>query len=397
MKNRIFISLAISFLLFGCGGGGSSSSVDKPHTDIVASRSGTILVVDNMKKDVRLSSDRENARFEFVDKDNVPYGAELSRYTGLLVFRALGSIGDVDKVTVRAVDDSGWKSESLTLTFKTVSSDSATRKEYIKTGADDGSSGLERNFVKTDNGYIKDPFDNIWENNITGKSLENKIYLVAKNRCEIKRIRDKGSNWRVPTADEYLNLINYSKTTGAGMLDDTFDEANLTSWVEPENGKYFVVSETNGLLLEVKSYSKYPVRCINAPKKDISHIVSTDRYTDITRDFNTNLQWSYAGINSYRKIVDDINQTASEYCAEYDDGSGWRLPSINEVRSIVEDGTISTLIMSNSKVIISSTPYKSNDQKVKASNYIVGFNDGIVVGASPVDQKYPITCVKEIK
>ncbi len=392
MKNKILISLATSFLLFGCGGG--TSSVSKPSKDIVASGVGTILVVEGMKKDVKLRSDRENARFEFVDKANVPSGTELSRYTGILTFRALNGVGNTEDVLVRAVDDSGWKSENLTLVFKTVSSDGVAQRSYIKTSVDDNSAGLERNFVKTDDGYVKDPFGNVWENNITGKLAEPKMYLLSELRCEILHQMNKNSNWRVPTADELLNLIDYDKEFGANMLNDTFEDTNLTSWAKPEGENQLIFSPLSGLLFNSEILDKYPVRCVNAPENKTDHVVSTDRFTDITYDFSTSLMWSPISQDKY-----SIESNASQYCAGYNQPNGeWRLPNINEVRSIVENGFVSYSIIGPNTIMPSSTLLNNNDANARGSHYVL-LADGKTskVAVSYSDTLYSITCVKKIE
>lgn len=388
MKNQIFISLAASFLLFGCGGGTSTSSDSK--SDIVASRVGTIFVVEGMKKDVVLSSDREDTWYEFVDKENIPQGTELVKYTGKLIFRALNSVSSIEKISVIAVDDSGWKSEPLILVFETVSSNTVNRA-FIKTGADDNGTGLERSFTKVENGYIRDPFGNVWENNITGELAEPKMYLLSELRCEILHQTNQNSNWRVPTVDELLNLIDYNKSVGTNMLDGTFEDINLTSWAKSKDYNQVIVSQLSGLTFDADIVDKYPVRCINAPANETPHVVSTDRTSDITHDFSTNLMWSISS-NEPMKIVDAV-----DYCEAYDGGSGWRLPSFNEVRSIVEGDTISTLIMANSKTVVSSTPYKSSDNSVNPSVYIVNFYDNkIAYSSAPIDEyEYYITCVKK--
>lgn len=392
MKNKIFISLATSFLLLGCGGG--TSSISKPNKDIVASGTGTILVVEGMKKDVVLSSDRENARFEFVDKENIPSGTELSRYTGVLTFRALTGVGNIENISVRAVDDSGWKSANLTLVFKTVSSDGVVQKSYIKTSVDDDSAGLERSFVKTDDGYVKDSFGNVWENNITGKLAEPKMYLLSELRCEMLHQMNKNSNWRVPTADELLNLIDYGKEFGTNMLDDTFEDINLTTWAKTEGENQLMFSPLSGLLFNAEVLDKYPVRCINAPENKTDHVVSTDRFSDITYDFSTSLMWSPMSQDKY-----SIESNASEYCAGYNTLNGqWRLPSINEVRSIVENGSVSYGIIGQNTIIPSSTLLNNSDANARESHYVL-LVDGETskVSVSYSDTLYPITCVKKIE
>jgi hypothetical protein len=393
MKNKIFISLATSFLLFGCGSG--TSSVSKPSTEITANITDTILVVDNMKKDVLIRSDRENVWFEFADKTNVPSGTELSKYTGRLIFRALNGVGSIEKVSVRAADDSGWKSDNLTLVFKTVSSDSVIKKRYIRTGADDNGTGLERSFVQTDDGYVNDPFGNVWENNISGKSAEPNMYLLSKQRCEILHQMNKNSNWRVPTSDELLNLIDYGKEFGTNMLDDIFADINLTTWAKAEGENQLIFSPLSGLIFNAKIINKYPVRCINAPENKIDHVVSTDRFSDITYDFSTSLMWSPMSKDKY-----SIETNASQYCKEYNQNANgqWRLPSINEVRSIVENHFVSYNIIGQNTIIPSSTLVNNKDINARRTHYVLSV-DGKTskVAVSYSDNLYYITCVRTIE
>jgi hypothetical protein len=101
--------------------------------------------------------------------------------------------------------------------------------------------------------------------------------------------------------------------------------------------------------------------------------------------------------NAKRKIIDNIEENASKYCSNYDGSSGWRLPNINEIRSVVEGNTISSNILGSSTVVISSTPYVSADKNSRPANYIIGIeNNKIVYGISYSDMEYTVTCVKEI-
>ncbi len=381
MKNKIFISLVVS-LFFGCGGGTSSGS--KLNTDIVASMADTILVVENMKKDVLLSSDKENAWFEFADRENIPQGTELSKYTGVLTFRALNGVGSIEEVLVRAANDSGWRSDPITLKFKTVSSSGVLVKKPLKVG--------DKEFKVSDNGYVVDLYGNSWENNLTEDGAnESKFYILARNRCEIKKLKNGGSNWRAPTTDELLDLIDYTKVAGNSMLDDAFMESNLTLWAESTGGKYFAFSQTTGLVYEAKSIDKFPLRCINAPKNRIEHVISTDRFNDITYDFTRSLMWLSMSTEKY-----SIDQNATEYCANYDNSSGWRLPTINEARSIVEGGVVPYSIKGNAYLIVSSTPYNNPDTDARKTNYaLVISKNSTMLGLAYRDVPYPITCVKE--
>ena len=391
MKKIILLPhILTAFLFIGCGDSGSGSSAFELSTN-----SSEYIVVEGMKKDVRLNSNRENVTFEFVDKSEAP-DTELNN--GVVEYRSPQNSGEEDqKIIVKAVDSKGDESQPLTLSFQTVSSNISVTRGILKTGSNDGNAGVDRNFIENSDGNIIDPFGNIWENRLEEKSLENKLYINAKNRCDILRLINKGTQWRVPTADEMLNLMDYSKASGSSMLDDTFVDINLTSWVSSNDGRYLVVTQSNGLVQEMSFLDKYPVRCINASINEDKHIVSTNRYNDReTVDFSTGLQWSAMTDNSLRKIVDDVNQTAAEYCSEYDNASGWRLPNINEVRSIIENGTISTNILGNYTIIVSSTPYNNSDENATLAHYTVGVEDNkISYGVSYADILYSITCVKE--
>lgn len=395
MKKIILLSQTIiTFLFIGCGSGGSSGS----SAFEISSNSSEYIVVEGMKKDIVFNANSENATFEFVDKSEAP-DTELNNLTGVLEYRSPQSTGGADqKVIVKAIDVNGKDSDPLTISFHTVSSSILPTRTLLKTGAIDGGSGINRNFSKNSDDNIIDPFGNIWENKLEDKLLDNKMYISAKNRCEILRLTNTGTQWRIPTADEMLILMDYSKVSGASMLDNAFEDINLTSWVESEDGKYLVVAQSNGLVQEVSFTDRYPVRCIDSSKSENNHIVSTDRFNNrATIDFSTGLQWSAMTEDSLRKIIDDDNQTASEYCTEYDDASGWRLPNINEVRSIIEKGTISTYIMATNTVIISSTPYNDSNLTARAAYYLIGFDDDnkIFHSVSYADILYPITCVKE--
>jgi len=394
MNNKFLISLVILVTLFiGCGTTSSDSGTDT--SSLTASITGDILVVEGMKKDVKLSSSRENVTFQIVNKDN-NIDVEINRYTGILVYWPKNDVGMVENIVVKAVDDTGWESDSLTLSFKTVDDSTSATQSILKTGADDNGSGIAREFKEDSDGNIIDPLGNIWENDFDAKALESKMYLLAKNRCEIKRLSHKGTNWRVPTVNELLNLMDYSKASGTTMMEDIFQNPNLTTWAKAEGNNYYVVSPINGLALGVPYIEKYPVRCINAP--DIGdHIVSTEiGQRGKTIDFTSGLQWTPITSDSSRRIIDDVNQTAAQYCQEYDNGSGWRLPSFNEIRSIVENQSVSNSILGANNILVSSTTYNNSDPNAKSANYIITVgNNGIIYEISYADELYPITCVKE--
>ena len=398
MHNKILISIALATTLFiGCGGG-TSSSTSEPMLTI--NTSGNILIVQNMKKSVKLNIDKKDVRFEIVNK---PKGisVELQSFGGILTYWAEDPVGSVHKISVRAVDDKGWESKPLTLPFEIVSKNISPTIEVLSTGVD-GDIGKARNFTsftKNSKEFVIDPFENIWDKKLDAKDLESKLYIYAKNRCEILRLTNKDTFWRVPTVDELLNLVDYSKVSGESMLDEVFDKSTLSTWANSDDDRYFVVSASAGIVNEVEYLDKYPIRCINAPIKSTQHVVSTETgLNGSTFDFSTGLKWSPMTKDSFRKILDDVNQSAAEYCTSYDGASGWRLPNINEVRSLVVNDTISSDILKGNNVIFSSTPLKVKDVNARKAFYYLGLELGkAIISVSPdTNISYPITCVKEI-
>jgi len=397
MKIVLYSIIAVAFL--ACGGTTSSGGLVKKDNSLLSSNiSGNILVVEDMKKDVKVTASRDNVTYRIVNKKDIS-GVEIDKNRGLVTFWSNGAVGSIVTVIVEASDESGWKSKPLSLVFQTVSKNIAPTKKIIKTGAIDGGAGADRNFV-VEGEYVRDPFGNVWENKLDEKKAKASLYQLAENRCAVLKAMNKDSNWRIPTSNELLNILDYNKSATLSMIDSAFEESNLNLWVESEDNKYQVFSQTSGLISNAKLTDRHAVRCINAPKKEDSyHVISSGSTIGAdTYDFSTGLIWSAMDRNAKRKIVDEVEENAFEYCYSYDNASGWRLPNINEIRSVVEGNTISNNILNSNTIIVSSTPYVSSDVNAKAANYIVGIeNNKVVYGVSYADMAYPITCVKEIR
>jgi hypothetical protein len=387
MKNIIYSF--ITLLMIGCDGGSSSSN---PFA--ISSNLNEAIVVLGMKKDIQLKSNREESTFEISSN---PQNAlvELNKNSGLLVFRS-SNLDFVESIGVIAVSKDGKRSDPITITFKTVSDNIQASKRVLKTGADDGGFGADRSFVKNDIGDIVDATGAIWANKSDRKIDEVAKYIVSENKCNVLKLLNKGSNWRLPTSDEVLNLIDYSKVSGKSMLDPIFYDHNLTyTWIQSDMQNAKVISFNNALIANISlldKQQKYTSRCINAPINSKKHIVSTDRGDGTTYDFTTGFSWT--PMTDQRKIIDDVNQTASEYC--FEKGNGYRLPNINELRSVVENNTISRFITNGATVLISSTPFNDSNKTAKKANYAMYLiEDGSIgYGAQFADELYSITCVK---
>ena len=384
---KIFIYILIASIFLACGG--TTSSESKNDSLLTSNISTTVLIVKGMKKDIKFSSSRKNITFKILNSEKSNRFSMTDRFNGVLTYWADNEIGTDESVTVEASDNNGWTSEPLTLKFKTVSKENHPIKKVFEIG--------DKDFTTNSDKHVLDSQGNIWENELVGKASDSNFYIMAKNRCEILRLTNKGTHWRIPTSDELLNLIDYSKTSGQSMLDDEFDSSNLTLWVESTDSKHLVVSQTNGLVFEVKSTDKYPVRCINSSKEDIGHVVSSSPSlkNTITFDYSTGLKWS-----SMSKDLYSLEHNASSYCTQYigDNQNGWRLPNINEIRSVLENGFISTSIVKNGNVLVSSTLYNENNISEKEKHYVLVIEDGVSkIGIAYTDTLYSVSCVKKIE
>lgn len=382
MKKLSFILLAsIAFLSISC-----TSNTDKKEKFVISAPSLNYSAINGMKKDVKLSSNRDKVTFKFLDP-NLDTSSFLDT-NGELIFRTTADIGEKESLTIIGVLENKEKSSPITLNFTTVSNENLNTIKVLKTGADDGKFGEDRSFSLNLDGDVVDPFENVWAVKSDKKALEVKTYANANYKC---KVINPNENWRIPTTNEVLNLINYSKSIGTSLVEGPFlENALVFTWVQSTGNKNMILDLNSGVVAQIDRYARvreYTTMCINAPLANSEHVVSTDRTTGYTHDLSTALQWS--------PIEDQKSASeATEYCSTYKSENGWRLPNINELRSIVEGNTVSNFLRNGTTVMLSSTPY-NNASDIKANYVMYLVEDGTIsFGAQPITENYGITCVK---
>ena len=117
--------------------------------------------------------------------------------------------------------------------------------------------------------------------------------------------------------------------------------------------------------------------------------------TGIVTDSTNGLQWDDA---TPVQGTDDMKWTdAIDYCENLNlDGTGWRLPNINELESLVDDSRVETAIV-DVFVHTNSDPYWSSTSVHTGESYAqtVNFYSGTMKGFSKSTSHY-VRCVRDI-
>ncbi len=415
MKKSILLSsiLAGTLLFTACGGDGDKKDPapivgDKPTFTSPSSYT----VVAGEKKSITLTTG-ENVigageplyDFEIVDKGDAII-AKVNEI-GVLLYTAPAA-GTTQTIKVTATKDNAT-SDPYEITFTSVAKDSVTATKPLKTGAADGGFGLDRNFTK--NGVVVvDPRGKEWADGVftanassTGVSFGDAgaTYKTASDSCT-----GKGGNWRLPTIDELYDNIDFSKVSQSPMVDEAFTVNLLTSWAQEAYGKRVYMGNNYGSInYPAEDDIKIQVRCVNAPQQNANnHVVYTNDY-GFTYDLSSALEWSPASADLLPIAGDGSTSTAAEYCETLNTTAinelnelGWRVPNINELRSVIEDGTISNFITKGAREFASSTPYNDFNTTAQAANWgiILRENGTVLIGAGYQDTPKRVICVRDL-
>ena len=384
---KIFVSLITASLLFtACGGGGGGGETKTPTTGKPVFNSSingsTYKAVAGQRKFVTLPIGKNliNPDGEFLYKfkivDAGGAAAEIDPDNlGYLSYTAPATPGTKQSVIV-SVSEKGVESDPITINFETVASSAAPveKIKILKTGQsgdDTANTAVERIFTETADGKhnIVDPTGLTWADAGAFVKMTNYEYSSAKDWCETR-------GWRLPTAGELLNLIDYGQPYNNN--DDTmlqindapnnygFTTRHQYSWAEKVGGKNMFVHNVTGKNM-TENVKEMTFRCVKGDKIESEHFIATDAVDD-TYDLSTGLQWSKASVSQ---------QTAAEataYCSEHTNQNGhndWRVPTINELRSLIEADGVSAGIMGESLSLISSTHVSDKNN--------VNFNYGLVL------------------
>lgn len=261
--------------------------------------------------------------------------------------------------------------------------------------------------ISTDKTVVEDNHTElIWQNTIpssyegcTNTSGTLCLHSEAIAYCEyLKSQNYAGHNdWRLPTPDELATIIDFGKTSPA--IDSEIFKMPKTSYKEfwTQNAlspkKIWYIDFETGEIKSGEDKGRY-VRCVSGElEKAEFSIMNADSEQKIVKDPVHNLFWTYTASEQSLSW-----QEALEHCQKlnYNGVHGWRLPSVNELATILDysiskpASSFPSLEESSSPIFWTSTSYQQNI----GTAWRISSSTGEVGASDKVDFIYKVLCVK---
>lgn len=222
-----------------------------------------------------------------------------------------------------------------------------------------------------------------------------------------------GTEYRVARRDEILNLIDYSIGNGvnASLLEDEFDKNDkMTSWAKKVADVYYSVNFAAGAdniegsgetPVSGGNAAQYTVMCVHGLPAD-PHIFKDDETnSSIIVDTTTGMKWTKVDPDNdeiRRAIAPDATTASQQKAADFCP-AGFRLPTINELRSLVDyttnkvtDKVIHAPADANKEPLLWSSTQFTNSNVDK--NYYLN-TKSTLISAQETSEANFVACVKE--
>ncbi len=378
VKSFIYISMVASLAIFssGCGGNSTSTKTEVKDTTAPVITTVTPIQVQEDTNNTTTLAANEAATF------NIPVTDHFSLTGSTLTFSAPSfddNGGNEFNVTVTATDTAGNAGNKI-LTFDVVQTQAQATvaptgdKDLIVDGSDVvGPSGLR------------------WLNEAPANVVN---FDDAKNFCTT-------TGYRLASRDEILNLIDYAKGdhASASLLENELSAFNglSESWAAKIGDKFLSVNFAAGAdTIENNGDATRSVVCVKGAPSPVDTFVTEG---NITTDQTTQLKWTSVGDptdGNNRYAID--NRGAADYCTGLtEDGGNWRLPNINELRTLMHtnDHKVPTAVAPTGTSVIWSSTEFTNAAANKSQNYVLDLTGDIAtMRAEDQDQTLFVTCVK---
>jgi hypothetical protein len=249
------------------------------------------------------------------------------------------------EIILNAVDDKNYSSvQNFTITITDDPDDLIPTRIVWKTGQDDGiiegvAFGHDRDFiVKTHNNErVIVAGSRMWED--SPHSINTFLdFNDAKDYCNDLSYGGY-DDWRAPSRHELAEMLNYGKIGESNMYDDIFQykkggyfwtsQSKLKSGGGESDKAWCIAFDTGGVFDKDK-VKKYNIRCVRGDK-----IADHNYFTnegDIIIDKKTGIFWQNKDFSKGRDWEDAKQHCKKLVFAGYDD---WRLPNVNELRTIM--------------------------------------------------------------
>lgn len=170
----------------------------------------------------------------------------------------------------------------------------------------------------------------VWQRHVDTRLF---TWEAAKQYCSCLVV-DGRDGWRLPSRIELVSLVDWTLTSPSIDAHAFPDTSNENFWaaspVTINPGLAYLSFFLNGHTTYSDFTYEYRARCVQAKSPAAGeHYTITD---DTVYDTRTQLTWQQT-FPSERYTWED----ATNYCASLEPSAGWRLPSINELQTLVDD------------------------------------------------------------
>ncbi len=268
-------------------------------------------------------------------------------------------------------------------------------KTGVPTSTNDGDDGnlqkgIDYNYTRDDgNDVVIDNTNNIiWQDD---SSVNDSPIYWSSAYTQCQNLALAGYNdWRIPDIHELYYILNRKNSPKISTIfqntpvDDGYWVSNFSSgdysWIDFSNAK--------GNISNILSAPEKHIRCVRT--KPYKAIPIKDDVLEIVTDHIHNLQWQ----DNEDVIINNRTwQEAIGHCSSLDlNGTGWRLPNVNELYSIVE--------LYKSPTIYQAFTYKTEDS-YWSSTYetnisIIDFSTGVDTQNEDSSNLHRVRCVRDI-
>ncbi len=197
-----------------------------------------------------------------------------------------------------------------------------------------------------------------------------------------------GTGWRLPTRIELISIVDYSRVGPAAVV-SVFPSTQLNPpyWTASPSGgepkSAYMIGFNQGTLSYADQSTMYFARCVrgNGESPDLPITPPSDHYeigTDEVKDKYTRLVWQRGDSHSLSPSAVSWKEAAA-YCQTLNlDGSSWRLPSVKELATLVDESRLGLPMPTIDESAFTSTVPSDywTSTAIQQNHWTVSFREG---------------------